>query len=195
VDWGQGRCRPHDGIYHPESITYSDTGAFYRRRDSNGEHLLPNASWSGRFKLAEMVAGPVCPAVSILRLSKHDSTLFGKSGGKSSTALALGFQPSSQTFHRRLRPANGSDYCFANHTGEVIPVDGKVDEGDALVDQHALTGESAPAEKSRDNVFATTVILAAKILIRVERAGKDTESSKITAVLRRYRSGVDELTI
>ena len=55
------------------------------------------------------------------------------------------------------------------HTGEVIPVDGKVDEGDALVDQHALTGESAPAEKSRDNVFATTVILAGKILIRVER--------------------------
>ena len=72
------------------------------------------------------------------------------------------------------------------HTGEVIPVDGRVDEGDALVDQHALTGESAPAEKSRgDNVFAATVMLAGKIVIRVERAGKDTASSKITAVLRR----------
>jgi Cu2+-exporting ATPase len=94
----------------------------------------------------------------------------------------LGFQPSCQTFQRLLRPANGSDYRFANHTGEVIAVDGKVDEGDALVDQHALTGESAPAEKSRgDNVFATTVMLAGKIIIRVERAGKDTASSKITA--------------
>ena len=61
MDWGQGRCRPHDGIYHPGSITYSDTGAFYRGRDSNGEHFLPNASWSGRFKFAEMVAGPVFP--------------------------------------------------------------------------------------------------------------------------------------
>ena len=72
------------------------------------------------------------------------------------------------------------------HTGEVIPVDGKVEEGDALVDQHALTGESAPAEKScGDNVFASTVMLAGKITIRVERAGKDTASSKITAVLRR----------
>ena len=72
------------------------------------------------------------------------------------------------------------------HTGEVIPVDGKVEEGEALVDQHALTGESAPAEKSRgDNVFASTVMLAGKIIIRVERAGKDTASSKITAVLRR----------
>jgi heavy metal translocating P-type ATPase len=72
------------------------------------------------------------------------------------------------------------------HTGEVIPVDGVVDEGDALVDQHALTGESAPAEKSRgDNVFAATVMLAGKIVIRVERAGKDTASSKIASVLRR----------
>lgn len=72
-------------------------------------------------------------------------------------------------------------YSDANHAGEVIPVDAKVDERDALVDQHALTGEFAPAEKSRDHVFATTVILAAKILIRVERARKDIASSKIMA--------------
>ncbi len=72
------------------------------------------------------------------------------------------------------------------HTGEVIPVDGIVEEGDALVDQHALTGESAPAEKTQgNNVFAATVMLAGKVIIRVERAGKDTASSKITAVLRR----------
>jgi heavy metal translocating P-type ATPase len=72
------------------------------------------------------------------------------------------------------------------HTGEVIPVDGVVEEGDALIDQHALTGESAPAEKSRGHhVFASTVMLAGRIIIRVERAGKDTASSKITAVLRR----------
>lgn len=72
------------------------------------------------------------------------------------------------------------------HTGEVVPVDGVVAEGDALIDQHALTGESAPAEKTQgDNVFAATVMLAGKIIVRVERAGKDTASSKITAVLRR----------
>jgi hypothetical protein len=104
------------------------------------------------FTIPEVLPIPIpglSTAVSILRLCKHDSTLFGKSGGKSSTVLALGLQPSCQAVHRLLRPANGSDYRFANHTGEVIPVDGEVDKGDALVDQHALTGESAPAEKSR----------------------------------------------
>jgi P-type E1-E2 ATPase len=48
------------------------------------------------------------------------------------------------------------------------------------------TGEVTPAEKSRGGkVFAATVMLAGRIVIRVERAGKDTASSKITAVLRR----------
>jgi heavy metal translocating P-type ATPase len=71
-------------------------------------------------------------------------------------------------------------------TGEVIPVDGVIEEGDAIVDQHVLTGESVPAEKARgDNVFASTMMLAGKIIVKVERAGKDTVSSKIASVLRR----------
>ena len=35
------------------------------------------------------------------------------------------------------------------YTGEVVPVDGVIVEGDAILDQHALTGESTPAEKCR----------------------------------------------
>ncbi|HKN26857.1 MAG TPA: hypothetical protein VJY34_02840, partial [Roseiarcus sp.] len=34
-------------------------------------------------------------------------------------------------------------------TGEVVPVDGVIVEGLAMIDQHALTGESTPAEKLR----------------------------------------------
>jgi P-type E1-E2 ATPase len=33
------------------------------------------------------------------------------------------------------------------HSGEVVPVDGILVEGLAMVDQHVLTGESPPAEK------------------------------------------------
>ena len=72
------------------------------------------------------------------------------------------------------------------HTGEIVPVDGAITEGDAILDQHALTGESAPAEKTvGDKVFAATVMLAGKIIVSVERAGKETASSKISAVLNR----------
>jgi Cu2+-exporting ATPase len=70
------------------------------------------------------------------------------------------------------------------YTGEVVPVDGVLVEGDAILDQHALTGESAPAEKTiGDKVFASTVMLAGKIVVQVEQAGKDTASSKISAIL------------
>ncbi|MBV8968628.1 MAG: heavy metal translocating P-type ATPase, partial [Verrucomicrobia bacterium] len=77
------------------------------------------------------------------------------------------------------------DYVVV-YTGEIVPVDGSIEQGDAILDQHALTGESAPAEKGvGDKVYASTVMLAGKAIVRVERAGKDTASSKISAVLKR----------
>ncbi len=72
------------------------------------------------------------------------------------------------------------------HTGEAVPVDGIIQEGDAIIDQHMLTGESAPAEKTMgDRVFASTVMLAGRIIVRVEKAGKDTASSKISSILNK----------
>ena len=70
------------------------------------------------------------------------------------------------------------------HTGEVVPVDGVVIEGMAIIDQHALTGESTPAEKGvGDKVFASTVMVAGKMFVSVEKAGSETASSKIAQIL------------
>ena len=58
------------------------------------------------------------------------------------------------------------------HTGEVVPVDGAIVEGMAMIDQHALTGESTPAEKGvGDHVFASTVMVAGKMHVSVEQSG------------------------
>jgi heavy metal translocating P-type ATPase len=70
------------------------------------------------------------------------------------------------------------------HTGETIPVDGEIVEGMAMVDQHALTGESAPAEKTKgDQVFAATTMLAGKIQVAVTSTGSETTSAKLTRIL------------
>ncbi len=70
------------------------------------------------------------------------------------------------------------------NTGEAVPVDGIVKEGMAMVDQHALTGESTPAEKVvGDHVFASTMLVAGKIFVEVEKAGTDTTSAKIASIL------------
>ena len=74
---------------------------------------------------------------------------------------------------------------IAIHTGEVVPVDGHVVEGMALVDQHALTGESTPAEKGTgDRVFASTLLVAGEVKVAVETAGSETASARIGRILR-----------
>jgi heavy metal translocating P-type ATPase len=70
------------------------------------------------------------------------------------------------------------------HTGETVPVDGEVIEGMAMVDQHTLTGESAPVEKIKgDKVLASTTLLAGKVRVAVTSAGEDTTSSKLARIL------------
>jgi Cu2+-exporting ATPase len=80
----------------------------------------------------------------------------------------------------RLQPR---DVIVVN-TGEVVPVDGIIVQGMAMIDQHALTGESTPAEKGvGDRVFAATVMVAGKVLVEVEKSGNETASAKISQIL------------
>ena len=72
------------------------------------------------------------------------------------------------------------------NTGEVVPVDGIIIKGMATIDQHALTGESQPAEKSiGDQVFAATTIMTGRIHVQIEKAGIDTTIAQIGQILNR----------
>ncbi len=69
-------------------------------------------------------------------------------------------------------------------TGESVPVDGIVIEGEAMVDQQSLTGEAAPVDKhEKEKVFATTVLVAGKIKVRVLETGENTLASKIIQII------------
>lgn len=70
--------------------------------------------------------------------------------------------------------------------GQMIPIDGEVIEGSALVDQHRLTGESQAAEKKEgDNVFAASLMLAGRLRVRVEKSGSATAAAQIVKILDR----------
>jgi heavy metal translocating P-type ATPase len=72
----------------------------------------------------------------------------------------------------------------AVHTGEMVPVDGIIVDGLAMIDQHALTGESVPAEKGvGDRVFASTVMVAGKVHVAVEKSGSETATARIAQIL------------
>ncbi|MFN9643528.1 MAG: heavy metal translocating P-type ATPase [Cyanobacteriota bacterium] len=68
--------------------------------------------------------------------------------------------------------------------GHLVPVDGVVVEGAAIVDQHRLTGESQPVEKGAgDPVLAATLVLGGKVGVRVDKTGAETAAARIGEVL------------
>lgn len=70
--------------------------------------------------------------------------------------------------------------------GQMIPVDGVIIEGVASIDQHMLTGEAQPAEKSvGDPVLAATIVLSGRIFVCVEKAGAATTATQIGEILNR----------
>ena len=70
------------------------------------------------------------------------------------------------------------------NAGATIPVDGTITEGSASVDQHILTGEFQPIEKSAgEDVFALTLVLSGKIYISARETGQETTAAQIANIL------------
>ncbi len=73
---------------------------------------------------------------------------------------------------------------IAVDTGEILPVDGRIVAGRALVDQQALTGESAPVERGiGDRIFAAALVIAGRMSVSVEAAGRATAAARIGRIL------------
>jgi Cu2+-exporting ATPase len=73
--------------------------------------------------------------------------------------------------------------------GQTIPIDGVIIDGYASIDQHRLTGEAQPAEKGiGDAVLASTVVLAGRVQVRVEKSGEGTLAAQIGEMLSKTAS-------
>jgi len=66
------------------------------------------------------------------------------------------------------------------HTGEKVPVDGVVNEGEALVDEASINGRSEAILRARgDNVYAGTIVSQGVLFIHTIKTGEDTYLSHI----------------
>ncbi len=75
--------------------------------------------------------------------------------------------------------------------GNMIPLDGIVVEGDAMVNQAALTGEAIPVRKTRTvSVFAGTVIEEGELIIEVKETSGETRYDKIVKMIEESESMV-----
>ena len=72
------------------------------------------------------------------------------------------------------------DDIFVVRPGETIPVDGIVLDGNSAVDESALTGESVPVDKQKDDpVSAATINQSGFLKCLATRVGEDTTLSQI----------------
>ena len=70
------------------------------------------------------------------------------------------------------------------HTGSVIPLDGVVVAGEAMINQASMTGESMPVRKETDGyVYAGTVIEEGQLVLEVKKAAGATRFERITAMI------------
>ena len=68
--------------------------------------------------------------------------------------------------------------------GKIIPFDGQVTAGEAMVNQASLTGESAPVRKCENSyVYAGTVVEEGEITIKVKETGGSSKFEKIVTMI------------
>lgn len=81
------------------------------------------------------------------------------------------------------------------HMGNVVPFDGLIAEGEAMVNQASLTGESVPVRKVEGNsVYAGTVVEEGEAVITVKAVGGSSRYEKIAAMIEdteKLKSGLE----
>lgn len=70
------------------------------------------------------------------------------------------------------------------HMGNVVPFDGEVTNGEAMINQASLTGESVPVRRIAGNtVYAGTVVEEGEITLLVKATGGSSRYEKIAAMI------------
>ena len=81
------------------------------------------------------------------------------------------------------------------HMGNVIPFDGEVMDGEAMINQASLTGESVPVRRTIGNyVYAGTVVEEGEVTIDVKAVGGSSRYEKIAAMIEdseKLKSGLE----
>jgi len=163
------------------------------------DHRRPNAdTLSAAAILASLLTGKSSSSLTIILLADIAELLTAYTMEKTRSAikgmLSIGDQytwkvnPDGKEIRVSLSEILPND-IVAVHTGDKVPVDGTVREGEASIDQASLTGEFIPVVKSSgDVIYAGSTVKSGNLTIKAERVGDDRAISRIVHMVEEAQS-------
>lgn len=156
--------------------------------------MMSSAYGSGDHETAHRYAADLYfeSAATILTLITVGKYIEARSKSKTADALTklVGLAPKTATVIRDGKEMTiGAEELVVGDKvivlpGQSIPADGVIIEGNAAIDQSAITGESVPVDKSPgDKVIAATVNKNGYIKFTAEKVGGDTTISEIIRLM------------
>ena len=80
------------------------------------------------------------------------------------------------------------------NTGDIIPIDGIIMEGNGTIDESMISGESIPLNKEKGNkVIGSTILTDGNIIVKAEAIGQNTVLSKIIDLVKNAQQDKPEI--
>jgi Cu+-exporting ATPase len=137
-------------------------------------------------------------AAAIITLISVGHWIEARVSARASSALQALLNLAPQTARRQQPDGSEKEVAVAEleagdlvllKPGDRVPTDGCVSEGNSAVDESMLTGESLPSDKSAGNqVYAGTVNLNGRLVMRVTGTGESTALAHIIAAVQRAQN-------
>lgn len=187
-------CCPPLNLITVAALSYTSLPMFEKTKELlRSEHKFDNQAYSSLIMIVLLGAGNYF-AAALSSVIHHVSEHIIKQSQKESAQLAaevyhqtpeMIWIDDGQEVERQIPLAQlqAGDVVLVT-TGEVIPVDGIISQGMALIDQQALTGEASPMEKHPgDKVMAATIILSGRIGIVAKYSGEENNVNQLNKLL------------
>ena len=123
--------------------------------------------------------GEYFEAITLRKTNKAIKDLLEIDGDEEVWLVTLNDQGEQTETRQRLSQIKQGDQ-LAFYAGQRMSVDGTVTEGEARVNQAPVTGEEMPVSiKPGDSVFAGSIVISGKLIVKVENIGQDTVVGRI----------------
>ena len=186
----KNRTNPFD---HNLLITLAGVGAFalcaiqFTNLDAYGDHIIHNLG--GGYSIAMDHAMDAMMVIILFQIGRIiEAVATNKSKAAVMRAVELRVDTANLITEEGIRTVSPEELeinqTILVQVGELIPVDGEVIDGEAMIDTSSLTGEFIPVRATvKDEVFSGCLIKQGQITVRVKKIYADSTVSKIIELI------------